>query len=222
MNAIFLDCETTGRNPLKHQVYEFAMVPIIGTLIRRDLMWHTYLTHKTYRIEADIVQHVASRLANPKPGVPAMPANQWGRHFKQKIRHWFGEDQKKIVVGGKNVGSFDWQFMCQLDQSLRIPSEMFSYSYADVGPLYHEPDDDRLPSLAKCRERALLDGAPLSRDNTHYADDDALLAAELWSWGTLSRIYYGEVTDDTIRIIPAQHEIMEHGEPDEEGDRAAG
>lgn len=219
MNAIFVDVETTGRNPLKHQVYEFAAVPIIGTLIRRDLMWHTYLTHKTYKIEADIVQHVASRLANPKPGVPSIPSNQWGRAFKRRVREWFGEDAEKIVLGGKNFAGFDWQFMQALDGSLRIPSTLFSYSMADVGPLYIEPDDDRLPSLAKCRERALIDGAPLSRDSTHYADDDALLAAELWAWGTLNRIYYGEKTEDSIRVIPAEHQ---HGGLGEEADTLAG
>jgi hypothetical protein len=218
MNAIFLDCETTGRNPLRHQVYEFAAVPIIGTLIRRDLMWHTYLTHKTYKIEADIVGHVASRLANPKPGVPAVPANQWGRLFKRKVREWFG-DTPKIVLGGKNIGGFDWQFMQALDESLRVPSELFSYSFADVGPVYFEPDDMKLPSLAKCRERALIDGAPLSVDNTHYADDDALLAAELWAWGTLNRIYYGESNEDSIRVIPAVHK---HGRSETESDSLAG
>jgi DNA polymerase III epsilon subunit-like protein len=188
MDALFVDFETTGRNPLSHQAYEFAAVPVYKGIIRKDLMWHTYLTHRNYRIESDIVSHVAERLANPKPGVASIPANEWANVFTRKLREWF---QPPVTLGGKNVGGFDWQFILAMAPGLRLDHDLIRYSHIEIGSMFIEPEDDRIPSLSQCRERAMKDGAAVSVECTHRADDDALLAAELYIWQTTNRILYG-------------------------------
>jgi len=196
MDCIFIDIETTGRNPYTHQMYEFAAVPVIGSVIRRDLMWHTYIGHKTWKIEDVILQHVCKRLAEKKPGVSVIRPGEWAGIFRNKIQEW---QATPVTLGGKNFASFDWQFMLQLDPSLRGENELIRYSFLDIGSVMLEPnDDDRVPSLSKCRERAIKEGAPISVENSHYADDDAILCAEIFLWEKTGRILYGEPVEGRV------------------------
>ncbi len=52
MDAVFIDIETTGDDPTRYQMYEFAAVPVIGGIIRKDLMWHTYIDHRRFSLKS--------------------------------------------------------------------------------------------------------------------------------------------------------------------------
>lgn len=72
-----------------------------------------------------------------------------------------------LILGGKNVGSFDINFL------RRIPGwfENISTSSRFVDPvmLYFDVTDDQLPDLKTCKERAGIEG-----DVAHYGLEDAM------------------------------------------------
>jgi len=80
---------------------------------------------------------------------------------------------QKIVVAGKNYGSFDHQFMKRLPQFgeyVRI-----KHRYIDPGNLYFNPaTDDGTPDMGTCMKRAGISG-----DVTHTAIEDALVVVKL-------------------------------------------
>lgn len=200
MDAVFCDFETTGDDPNRFQAYEFAAVPVIAGVIRKDLMWHTYIDHRNWKIQAEIFKMVTDRLLNPREGVPHIKPHEWGRIFKNKVKEWV---DLPATFGGKNFGSFDWQFMLNLDGELRYDKEFYRYSFLDIGNMMIEHGDHKILSLKDCRERVIADGAPITVENTHYADDDALLCAEIYSWEVYGRILYGKqhpTLHNTVKI----------------------
>lgn len=204
MDAIFIDIETTGDDPTRFQMYEFAAVPVIGGVIRRDLMWHTYIDHRTWKIQAEIFKMVTDRLANPRADVPHIKPYEWSRIFKNKVKEW---QDLPATFGGKNFASFDFQFMLNLDGDLRdLKGELFRYSHIEIGSMLIEKGDHKILSLADCRTRAIEEGAPISVENTHFADADALLCAELYCWEVFGNILYGKQhpdREDTVKIYTA-------------------
>lgn len=208
MDALFIDFETTGDNPQRHQAYEFAAVPVYNGIIRADLMWHTYIEHHTYKIQKEIFKEVTERLNNPRPGISSVTVRDWERLFKNKLKSWF---DLPVTIGGKNVGSFDIQFICAMDESFRNNREYARYSYIDIGSMYLEGTDDRVPKLSLCRERAISEGAPISVENSHYAEDDALLCAELFVWETEGRILYGKPAyENSVQLRLYQQPIRKY------------
>lgn len=200
MDAIFIDIETTGDDPHRHQMYEFAAVPVIGGVIRKDLMWHCYIEHRNYKIQTEILKMVTDRLMNPKPEVPRYKPHDWARIFRGRISEWA---DLPATFGGKNFGSFDMQFMLNVDDSLRGNRDLFRYSYIDVGSMYLRKGDHKVLSLNDIRTRAMAEGAPISVENSHYADADALLCAELYCWGLFGQVLYGRqcpVRADTVKL----------------------
>lgn len=83
----------------------------------------------------------------------------------------FGE---KLQFLGKNVGSFDYQFLRRLpDFTTFIKADM---RFLDVGLLYYEPRARTwIPSLQKCMDAAGMRGIV-----THRAVEDALVAMNLY------------------------------------------
>lgn len=71
-------------------------------------------------------------------------------------------------MAGRNVGSFDWQF---LPETIR---ELFSGEFLDPGNMYKQPGDRGRPSMATCSERA-----GISSFVAHGAYEDALQVIEL-------------------------------------------
>lgn len=201
MDAVFIDIETTGDDPTRYQMYEFAAVPVIGGVIRKDLMWHTYIDHRNWKIQQEIFKMVTERLLNPREGVPHIKPYEWCRLFKNKVKEWV---DLPATFGGKNFASFDFQFMLNLDNELRdLKTQLYRYSHLEIGSMFVEKGDPKILSLADCRTRAMEDGAPISVENTHYADADALLCAELYCWEVFDQILYGKqcpIRKDTVKV----------------------
>jgi len=102
--------------------------------------------------------------------------------FLNAFTDWLGRE--RYVVIGKNVGSFDLQFLRKL-----VKSGGSAYSFpwghrcVDIGNLFLRPSDTVPPDLTLCKERAGVVGAV-----THNALDDAndvLDCFEVWA-STLS------------------------------------
>jgi hypothetical protein len=200
MDAVFLDFETTGDNPFEYQPHEFAAVPVIAGVIRKDLMWHCYFDFKKWKIQGEIFDMVVAALKARKPEVPLISPGQFGSIFRNKLKSWV---DTPATLGGKNIGSFDWQFILQLEPNFRREKELIRYSMLEIGSLFVEPEDHKILSLKDCRERAMAEGAPITAENTHTAVDDALLCAELYSWEVYSHIWYGKphpTTPNTVKI----------------------
>jgi hypothetical protein len=89
----------------------------------------------------------------------------------QIIKDWLKElvpNGKKLALAGKNIGTFDWQFLCD---GIR---QQFSHRTIDPGSLYLGAADEVPPDAAECCRRA---GLP---DNvSHNAYGDAKQVAEL-------------------------------------------
>ena len=87
------------------------------------------------------------------------------------IRDWLKDvspSGKKLALAGKNIGTFDWQF---LTDSIR---GLFSHRTIDPGSLYLASTDELPPDTAECCRRA-----GLSDKVTHSAYDDAKQVVEL-------------------------------------------
>lgn len=205
MDAIFCDFETTGDNPFEYQPHEFAAVPLIGGVIRKDLMWHCYIDYPKWKIQAEIFDMVVDALKSRKEGVSHINPSQFGPIFKKKIKEWV---DTPATLGGKNFAGFDWQFILGLEPSFRRAKDLVRYSHIEVGSMFIEHGDQKILSLKDCRQRAIDDGAPISVDNTHTACDDALLVAELYSWEVYGRIWYG-VQHPTLHNTVKIHQLPE-------------
>ncbi len=202
MDAVFIDFETTGGSAKRNQPIEFAAVPILKNVIRKDLMLHFYMRHKKWIIDDEVLEETVAKIKNRRAGIPILPYNLLSKEFRQWLLNIFPNIYTTpINIGGQNIGGFDMQFLFEHDPSLKS-SNIFRWNYIDLGNMYLEADDPYVPSLNKCREKALAEGAPLSVANTHNADDDALLCAELFIWNMENHIIYAEKkpNTDTLKI----------------------
>ncbi len=157
--------------------------------------------HRPPKIQSEIFKMVTERLLAPREGVPHIKPYEWGRLFRNKLKEWV---DLPATLGGKNFASFDFQFMLNMDSDLRdLKTQLYRYSHLEIGSMYIEKGDTKILSLADCRTRAMEDGAPISVENTHFADADALLCAELYCWEVYEQILYGKqcpIRKDTIRV----------------------
>lgn len=167
MKYISVDIETTGLDPEKHQILEFAAVyddlenpvPIeeLPVFVRR-LYWDN-LVISSYCMK--LHQGLLQEIANKNDG-DVIRINQLASHFS----HWLTDMYVKFTapnhnynVAGKNFAGFDGLFLKKVP---RFPP--WHYRVIDIGSMYLTPDMRQLPSLGE------ITGRPVS----HRALDDAL------------------------------------------------
>lgn len=100
---------------------------------------------------------------------------EWAYSVQKFLIKHFGD--KKIVAAGKNIASFDVQF---------LPDDLknrFDHRYIDPGPMMIDwTKDKRVPGLKTIKERLGIDG-----DVKHNAYDDAIDTISI-----LRKLYKGE------------------------------
>lgn len=188
----WLDIETTGLNPEYNQVTEIA---IVQTEDRKynGKKFHEFVYHKEWTVGADYIE----KFGPPKNGPNAKDAG--GVAFR--MVEWLyannprKDDKSKPILGGKNLGIFDCQFLRYF-----APAMKHHYQLWDIGNLYAVPSDPSPPNLSQCLKRGLLvvqqdaedesffirNQFPYIHDEVkHTAFEDAMQCVELYEiWCT--------------------------------------
>jgi DNA polymerase III epsilon subunit-like protein len=160
-----LDLETTGLDPETCQILEIGAVwdnggPIEELPTYRKLVTHQQYTGNAYALamNAKLLEELALRGG----------LDEW--HVATDLFNWLvscGWDQKtSVTLAGKNVASFDLQFLKKLPQFDTWLK--FSYRCIDPAILFWRPEDTKLPDSKTCYERAGLG------EVTHTALEDAM------------------------------------------------
>jgi oligoribonuclease (3'-5' exoribonuclease) len=137
MPYIALDLETTGLDVDNHQILEIGAVfndfnrPIIACDVfcrtihpRGDIVGNPY----ALAMNAALLQRIADG-----EGVDIDAAC---KDFRQWLEINGITSKNKATLVGKNVGSFDWQF---LRHELDFPVELIDYRILDIGSMYATP-----------------------------------------------------------------------------------
>lgn len=170
-----IDIETTGLRPESCDIIEFGAVldscdPV--TPIDSLPVFHAYIlpaTDNIYRGEPyALSMHptIFKRIAKKESGYNYLIPDALPFEFAQWLSGVLPKQNKHLTLAGKNVGSFDIQFLKRLNgwNDLKL-----SHRYMDVGPLFFDPHkDDVIPDLKTCLERCNLPS-----NITHNAVDDA-------------------------------------------------
>lgn len=191
MKILYVDLETTGLNPVHDQVLEIGMViddlmnqkpldqlPTFSGLIYRErYSGHPYalaLNHKLLKAIADRVPTVNFYTDDDiLPYMCEWLDDNWLPISLNSLTPY------SLNLGGKNVAKFDVPFLKTLlgieqDQPLTIGKYSVKQRAVDPGMLYLRYDDDCVPDLNTCLERA-----GIAKRTQHTAIDDCLLVAEL-------------------------------------------
>jgi DNA polymerase III epsilon subunit-like protein len=176
LKYISIDLEMTGLNEDTCDILEFGavaddlreMVPLKNLPV-----FHCYFVKDNYVGEATALSMhptIFERIGLRSEGFTYVNAMKFGHMFKQFLSDC-GYDTKRdkitITVAGENFGACDLQFLkrkTDLGKHVKIRHRII-----DPAVLYLEPEDDRLPSLDDCLERAgIFDGV------NHDAVSDAM------------------------------------------------
>lgn len=175
MKYISIDIETTGLSPDNCDIVEFGAI-FEDTEKQKDIsqlpMFHTYILpdrnkqHQYWGEPYALSMHstIFKRIATQEKGYLYMTAGEMVANFTKWVDKLVGKE--RITFAGKNVGSFDIQFLKKLPGWSDI---MQYHRYIDPGMLYLNPKTDKaVPSLEECLKRAKADIIV-----THTALDDA-------------------------------------------------
>lgn len=176
MRYLSIDIETLGLDDNYCDVIEFAGVldhlnpqqdcDPIDTLP----CFHTYITQPfdRYRGEAfamSMHSKILRRIAERESGYLYTPADCLGSLIADFLKE--NDAFGKITLAGKNIGRFDLMFLTRLSgfkENVR-----WHHRILDVGSMFVRPEDEYLPSLETCLERA-----GYNKSVAHNAKDDAL------------------------------------------------
>jgi len=184
MKYISIDIETTGLDPDKHHILEFAAVledtekPDIS--VEELPYYQTFIHQMDHLWDASTLNfHMNNGFFNriSKININVCQSDKLGSDFKDwliEIGIFDGENLKddSCNVAGKNYANFDHQFLKRMpkwNDWISIRRRMI-----DPAILYYKPGDEYLPNMATCLERA---GLPT--EVTHRALDDARQVIEL-------------------------------------------
>lgn len=187
MNFLAIDIETTGLNPMKHGITEFAAVftNLAGT--EQPLTFYRYINPEDFvwsQYCMRLHDHWLRRLLQAREsgkwecdGIPIVPdmkalIDQFMTWLYTECS-WPLPDQngkiKSITAAGKNFGSFDRQFL----DTVGFPP-IFKHRSLDPGMLYILPTDTEPPDLLACKNRAIGEGAVFKNPHVaHNALEDA-------------------------------------------------
>lgn len=170
MNYVALDIETTGLDPNKHRIVEFAAIIDNGgpidklprfrrILKQEDAIWSLYCIKLHEDWYFDSVKNEDD---------PELLHTEF--NLMSQFLQWFYSfhDMKtKILLAGKNVGAFDLQFVKRLPD---YNGRDFRHRVLDPAMLYLGAEDLVPPDLKTCMVRA---GLPYDEKLAHTALYDA-------------------------------------------------
>jgi len=191
MKYVSIDIETTGLDPKKHQIIEFAAViedtvdikPISELPRIRMLVVHNdYVSPYCLGLHKDLFQKLSkvkvyswNRIAPDE--YTCVPNCLMGLFSEWLRTNKFDISKNKVLVAGKNFNGFDAKFL-----NLLVKRIKFHHRALDPTTLFTLPTDKEPPSLALCAERA---GLEFKGDGYHSALSDAIMVIELLrkGWG---------------------------------------
>lgn len=172
MQFVAIDIETTGLDPHKHGVVEFAAIyaDLAGSFEPKT--FHRYIIPINYvwdfyclKMHSVLIQEI-DKLAMAKDPSVVGSLDTVGHQFKRWLHHDCGiklkegqpltqhyDTMEKVTAAGKNFGSFDLQFL--LHQSTEFAST-FRHRSLDPVMLYTAPEDKIPLDLSGCKLRAGL------------------------------------------------------------------
>jgi hypothetical protein len=187
MNLVYLDIETTGLDTNAHQIVEIGAIADGGLLWDKPIdqlpQFQCFVRHAMYHVDPYCIPAMAQRAdALKTKGLPVMEALESLIVWMQKA-FWDSRDLAKgdqtVVLCGKNVGSFDYQFFKPLGIGCKMREYglKLSHRFFDVGSMMVNIVDIKsgvdMPQLSECLGRL---GLP--NHVPHTALEDALLVAK--------------------------------------------
>jgi oligoribonuclease len=170
-----IDIETTGLNPETSDIVEFGAVMdgCNGSSIDALPVFHAYIlpptTANLYRGEPyalSMHSTIFKRIATKEVGYTYLHPIDLPFQFDQWLSKVLPKQKKHLTLAGKNVGSFDIQFLKRLNGWTDLK---LSHRYMDVGPLFFDPTKDEvIPDLNTCLKRCNI-----TETVNHTALDDA-------------------------------------------------
>jgi len=181
MKYVSIDIETTGLDPLSHDIVEFGAV--LDDLsdpkpLKDRPRFHAYISEKEYvgqpyalSMHPDIFRRIATR----EKGYNYISPQKLGVKFKGfLLEHGYEVKYNKITINaaGKNLAGFDNLFLKnKTDWASHINVRA---RILDPAILYYEDGDEKLPDSKLCMERAGLKGVV-----AHTAIEDAIMVIKL-------------------------------------------
>lgn len=182
MKYISIDIETCGIDPDKHTLLQFGAI-IEDTENRLsfedapkfEVILESPIYHGTpfaLAMHKEIFKELA--LPAEKRTKKIIPIEDLGEMFAMwLVTQGMIVDMTKvntIVVGGKNFGSFDLQFLLRQESWKKYIQ--VSHRLIDPAILYFDPKkDDRLPSLEECKIRAGMENTAVAHTTLEDAWD---------------------------------------------------
>lgn len=184
MKYLSVDIETTGLDESWCQILEIAVVLAdtkdIVTPVSQLPHWSCRVMHKqvigqpyALWMNAELIKEM-ERASKDNEFFDEHNYRYLGEVWGQ-LTYWIEQTgvTEKMSFSGKNYGTFDSRFLWLLPRWNR---EAFRARVLDPGVLFFRPDDDRLPDLKTCIERA---GIIWDEKRHHKALEDARMVIEL-------------------------------------------
>lgn len=178
---VAVDIETTGLEPSVHGILEIGAIlfdlnkgtPIDQFLVKvnpEGMVWSVYCLKLHWAWIDNMIERIMGNMADGlttdelAPPIIDSQANAVSM-FAEKYQEWcsvynFGN---KLTIAGKNFAGFDLQFL----KAKGMRSNLLPIRCYDPAILFLEADDDKIPSLEECKERA---GIPGPVKHTSLAD----------------------------------------------------
>lgn len=171
---VSIDIETTGLDPEKHQILEFAAVfddwwtfPISYMPTFHRIIKHDTIVGQPYALSMH--SELLRKIADPPPDASICTIDELAADFAEWLVDVDWPIEERITAAGKNFAGFDYQFLKQYSFD-----HFFHHRTLDPAILYWQPEDTVLPDLQTCMKRAGLDGLVM-----HNALDDAFAVVRL-------------------------------------------
>lgn len=189
MQYVSIDIETTGLDPVKNDIIEFAaVIDEVGSKVSIDELpsFRRYITKtEPYVGEAKALsmhQRIFERIAAGDPeciGIEDLMF-AFGNFLQSNAIVPNSKGKTVINVAGKNFGSFDMQFLLA-----KIPDNCwngisFRRRFIDPSILYMRSGDKCLPDLETCVDRMCEDTGLRQEWSHHTALDDAMQVVRLF------------------------------------------
>jgi len=188
MQYISIDIETTGLNPIEHDIIEFAaIIDEIGSNkpIEKLPKFHRYIKKdSSYICDAKaIAMHpkIFEKLAEKDESCVFIEDLMYAFGNFLQNNEVFPNKYGQIIinVAGKNFGSFDYQFLLEKIPEGHWNNISFRQRFIDPSILYLTDDDIFLPDLKTCVERMNEKTGQSFAWNPHTAIDDAMQIVRL-------------------------------------------
>jgi oligoribonuclease (3'-5' exoribonuclease) len=173
-----IDIETTGLNPDTCQVLEIAAVLDVRKLsVMKCPYFRSYVVHDTIVGEPYALAMNQKLLYEIADGEGINPACVIGMFDNWLDEHGIRANNKATMLG-KNVGSFDLQFLKRLPD---WPGRLFNHRCCDIGSLYST--ENGMVSQTELEERLGVDMPGEAHTALH--DTRVALACARTKWGVL-------------------------------------